>query len=303
MGRYLEKTLETLISFWILVTASFFLLRLLPGGPFDHEQSLPSILYKQLNSAWGLNRPLGEQYFLYLKSLIEGRLGFSYFQPEVSVGSILKESFLRTLGLNLIALSCIFIFAFLFSWILVQFRHQFWARYFNQLVILMGSLPSLFLGPTLIYVFSFYWDLLPVAFLNQSTSYILPVVTLSFRPLSQLTRLLRNSWLDSLNEDFIRTAKAKGLGPQRILWFHAIRFSVSPLMSWLPSVVISVFAGSVFIELLFSIPGLGFTFVEAINQRDYPLALGATIFYGSITLFTSWISELLRIRLDARVSK
>ncbi len=303
MGRYLEKTIETLISFWILITASFFLLRLLPGGPFDHEHTLSLPVYNQLNSSWGLDRPLVEQYFFYVKSLLSGQMGISYFQPEISVGQIIVQSFSRTLNLDILALLFIFCFAFLFSWILVRFRELRWMKYFNQVIILMGSLPSLFLGPMLIYLFSFYWDFLPVAFLTDSKSYILPILTLSFRPLSQLTRLLKNAWMDALNEPFIRTAKSKGLSQNRVLWAHALRFSVSPLLSWLPSLVIAILAGSVFIELLFSIPGLGFTFVESINQRDYPIALGATLFYGAITISVSWFSELLRLKLDPRGSE
>lgn len=302
MGRYLEKTIETLVSFWVLITGSFFLLRLLPGGPFDQDQALPSLLYNQLNSSWGLDRPLLEQYFFYFRDLLSGHLGVSYFQPEISVGQIISQSFSRTIYLEIMSLLFIFIFSLLFSWILVRYHNFRWVKYFNQTIIFMGSLPALFLGPALIYLFSFYWDYLPVAFLNESKSYILPVITLSFRPLSHLTRLLKNSWLNSLREPFIRTAKSKGLTQSQVLWRHGFRYSVSPLLSWLPSLVISIFAGSVFIELLFSIPGLGFTFVEAINQRDYPVALGATLFYGMIVIFVNWFSEMARIKLDPRGS-
>lgn len=300
MGRYLEKTFETLMSFWILVSASFFLLRLLPGGPFDHEQALPPALQEKLNTMWGLNRPLLEQYGLYLKSFVQGHLGFSYFQSDISVGQIIFQAFTRTLALNFLAFIFVIIFAFAMAWVCVRFREYPWIKYFNQLIIIMGSLPALFWGPALIYIFCFYWDLLPVAFLNSPKSYILPLLTLCLRPLSQLSRLIKNSWLESLREDFIRTAKAKGLANNRILWFHAVRFSISPLVSWLPSLVISIFAGSVFIELLFSIPGLGMTFVDALNQRDYPVALGATVFYGSLTIFSSWVAEVVRLSLDPR---
>jgi ABC-type dipeptide/oligopeptide/nickel transport system permease component len=123
---------------------------------------------------------------------------------------------------------------------------------------------------------------------------------LSLRPLSQLTRLMKTAWLDSLGETFIRTARAKGLDQNTVLWRHGLRFSMSPLVAWLPSLVLGIFSGSIFVEVLFSIPGLGSLFIESMNQRDYPVILGATFFYGLLTIVFTLISEVLRLRLDPR---
>jgi len=300
MGRYLKKIAEAVLSLWALMTATFFLLRLLPGGPFDEEQVLQKTIYDRLNSTWGLDRPLIEQYFYYMQSILRGELGFSYFQPDSSVGSLLIQAVSRTLVMNILALVLIVFGSFFLSWILVRWKDLKEISYLNQVVILMGSLPALFLGPLLIYFFSYSLNLLPLAFLTSPSSYILPVLTLSLRPLSQLTRLIKTSWLDALRETFIRTARAKGLDQNAVLWRHGLRFSLSPLMGWMPSLVLGIFSGSIFVELLFSIPGLGSLFIESMNQRDYPVILGATFFYGLITVIFTFISEIFRLRLDPR---
>ena len=300
MGRYLKSTGEIFISYWLLITASFFLLRLLPGGPFDLDHKLPSTVYNHLNKSWGLDRSLIEQYFFYLGDLLQGNMGISYFHSSSTVAEIIWDSFLRTIDLCLIALGFIFSLSFLSSWLLVKYKSLWIAKYFHQFIVLMGALPTLFLGPALIYLFSYYFEILPIAFLQGWQSYILPVLTLSFRPISQLTRLLHSSWLESLEEDFIRTARAKGLSENYILWRHGLRYSLSPLLGWIPHLILGILSGTVFIEILFSINGLGFVFVEAINQRDYPLIMGATIFYGMLTITIVGISEILRMRLDPR---
>ncbi len=300
MGRYLKNTGEIFISYWLLITASFFLLRLLPGGPFDLDHQLPAQIYNQLNKSWGLNRSLIEQYFFYLIDLLQGNMGISYFHSSSTVAQIIWDSFLRTIDLCLIALFFIFSLSFFFSWFLVKHKGSLLASGLHQLIILMGALPTMFLGPALIYLFSYYFEIFPLAFLQEWQSYILPVLTLSFRPISQLTRLLHSSWLESLQEPFIRTARAKGLSENYILWRHGLRYSLSPLLGWIPHLILGILSGTVFIEILFSINGLGFVFVEAINQRDYPLVMGATIFYGMLTITIVGLSEMLRIRLDPR---
>jgi oligopeptide transport system permease protein len=260
------------------------------------------VLFKEnLSRLWALDQPFLFQFGSYVKSLLQGNLGNSMIQSGKSVGEVLHAGLSQTLALNLLAVVFSYILAFLTSSLAALKPHTLYSRSVEGLNILAISLPSLFLGPVLIYFFGFYLDLLPTAFLTSPAHYILPVITLSLRPWAQMNLLLANSLQETLQQDFIRTAKAKGLSRVQILVNHAFKNSLMPVLSMSGPLIVGLISGSFLVEILFSIPGLGQQFVESLNLRDYPVMMGLVLVYGAGLIVLTNFFDLAALWLDPRI--
>lgn len=290
-------------SLVVLATLTFFLLKILPGGPFDEEAALNPLVKEKLSEHWGVRDGALEQAGGYLFSLLRGDLGVSMARPDRSISAIIFQGIGSTLTLNVIALLSVFGGAFLISLLAIRFRNTWLEHFIDQMVIACLSLPSLFWGPLLIYFFGFYWNLLPVAFLTSPMHYILPVLTLSLRPLAALVRLLKNSLQENLRQDYVRTARAKGLGLWRILMSHVLKNSLTPFLSYAGPLIVSLLSGSFLVEMLFAVPGLGTEFISALNDRDYTLIVGLTLFYGSLLIVVNSVIDLLLRLADPRLKE
>lgn len=283
-------------SLVVLAALTFFLLKALPGGPFDEEIALNPLVKEKLAQHWGLEQSLSGQVGSYLWAVAQGDLGISMTKPDRSVTEIIAQGFGNTLALNGIALLLILTGAFVIALMALRYRETWFEGLVDQLVIAFLSLPSLFWGPLLIYVFGFYLNLLPVAFLSSPAHYILPVLTLSLRPLASLVRLLKSSLNENFQQDYVRTAKAKGIAQWGILLRHVLKNSLIPFLSYVGPLVVSLLSGSFLVEALFAVPGLGTEFIAALNDRDYTLIVGLTLFYGSLLIVVnSFIDVLLRM--------
>lgn len=296
-----RKFLETLLALFALVFLSFLFMHLLPGGPFHDEVSFNPAVKESLRELWALDQPFLNQFVHYVKNLSTGNLGESMIHAGTSVSEILIRGFQQTMTLNLLAIVLSFSAAFVSSALSLLYFESWVDRSFQGLSLLGISLPSLFLGPVLIYFFGFYWNLLPTAFLSSPVHYILPVITLSLRPWAQLNLLLCNNLRETMNLDFIRTARAKGLSRGKVLLGHALKNSVLPVLSLSGPMIATLISGSFLVEILFSIHGLGQQFADSLNQRDYPVILGLVLAYGVTLIILTNIFEMIAVWVDPRI--
>lgn len=300
--RYLlEKIFETFTSLVLLATLTFFLLKFLPGAPFDEERTLNPTVQTKLREQWHLDDEWYVQGGAYVLSVAQGDLGVSMARPDRKVAEILRQGMRNTFLLNIISLIVIICGSLALSILAMRFQGTWLESAVDQAVIALVALPSLFWGPVLIYLFGFYFNLLPIALLSSPTHYILPVLTLSARPLASLTRLLKSSLEDNGRFDYVRTARAKGLSPWRILIHHILRNSLTPFLSYLGPLCVSILSGSVLVEMLFAIPGLGSEFLSAINDRDYTLIAGSTFFYGFFLILLNSLIDVALKSIDPRL--
>ncbi|MFV8249925.1 ABC transporter permease [Bdellovibrio bacteriovorus] len=290
-------------SLGVLAALTFVLLKALPGGPFDEETALNPVVREKLAQHWGLEQSLPSQIGSYLLSVVQGDLGVSMSKPDRTVVEIIGQGLGNTLTLNAIALGVILVGAFVIAVAATRYRETWFENLVDQTVIAFLSLPSLFWGPLLIYAFGFYWNLLPVAFLSSPVHYILPVVTLSVRPLASLIRLLKNSLNENLNQDYARTAKAKGVGVWGVLIHHVLKNSLIPFLSYVGPLTVSLLSGSFLVEVLFAVPGLGSEFIAALNDRDYTLIVGLTLFYGALLIVVNSFIDVLLKLADPRLQE
>lgn len=297
----IKKALELLTSLAVLATFLFLLLKLLPGGPFDAERNLDPAVLESLNQSWGLRDSFVSQAFHYFTSMLQGDLGVSMIRPQQTVFAVIQQGLTNTLSLNLIALCFVVAGSLITALLVVRYRGGWFEGFMDQLLIVFVSLPSLFWGPFLIYIFAFYFDLLPVALLDSPAGYILPVITLSIRPFATLVRLLKTSLQENILQDYTRTAVAKGLSPWTVLVKHVLRNSSMAFLSYLGPLVVSLISGSFLVELLFAVPGLGTEFVSALNDRDYTVIAGITLFYGSLLLVLNTVIDIVIKKVDPRL--
>lgn len=282
---------------------TFFLLKMLPGGPFDDDVAMNPIVRENLNRSWNLESNSFSQALQYYSQALKGDFGVSMLRPEKSVASIIAQGLRNTLVLNVLGLVFVIIGSLGVSLLWARFQNNKMSLIIEQVTIALLSLPSLFLGPLLIYIFVFYFDLLPVAFLSSPLHYILPLMTLCVRPFATLIRILMSSMKQNLNEDYVRTAKSKGLGKSAILYVHVLRNSMIPFLSYLGPLMVSIFSGSFLVEVLFAIPGLGIEFVNALNERDYTLISGMTLFYGFLLILVNSLIDVLITAVDPRLKE
>lgn len=297
----LKKVFELASSLLLLASFCFLLLKLLPGGPFDEEVSLNPLVRENMIQHWGLQESTLSQLGHYLVSLLKGDWGLSMASPDQTVLTVIYQGLSHTLSLSLVTLVFVVLGSFGVALISVFYRGTLFELFIDQVLICLLSMPSLFLGPVLIYIFGFYFNLLPVAFLTGPSHYILPVATLGLRPLSVLTRLLKNSLLENLIADYVRTAQAKGVGDFKILSQHVLKNSMIPFLSYSGMLFASLLSGSFLVEMLFAIPGLGSQFIASISDRDYTLVVGLALFYGILLIVMNAIMDFGISLVDPRM--
>ena len=302
VGRLvLFKIIELAGSLIILIAASFLLLKLLPGGPFHDDTALHPLVRQNLLMQWQIDQSWYEQFFSYLKALLKGDWGVSMTRPDQKVSSLIGAGVYQTLSLGVISLVVTIIGSFALSITTLRYRESRVEALIDQFVLAAISLPSLFWGPFLIFFFGFYLNWLPIAFLQTPASFILPVLTLCFRPLGTMTRILKRSLEENILEDYVRTAEAKGLEPSRILIYHVLRNSLIPFLAYLGPLTAGLFSGSFLVEILYSIPGLGSEFAQALSERDYTVILGLTLFYGILLVVINGICDIVMKWSDPRI--
>ena len=302
MIRFILRRLVVSIPVIFLVaTTTFFIMRLAPGGPFLSERAIPPEIQANLQAKYGLDQPLWIQYWRYLGNLVRLDLGPSYKYPERTVNQIIAEGFPVSLQLGLAAL-CFALLVGIPGGVLAAAYHRTVIDRLTMSVILVGiSVPTFVLGPLLIFIFSLtlYW--FPPALWGSAQQLVLPAITLGTPYSVYIARLTRTQMVDVLQQDYIRTARAKGVGPLRILYKHARNATLLPVVSYLGPAVADLVTGSIVVEKIFAIPGLGRYFVESAFSRDYTTVLGTVLFYAVLLIFANMVVDVLYRFLDPRI--
>jgi oligopeptide transport system permease protein len=285
-----------------IVTLSFFLMRVAPGGPFDAEQSLPPQVKANLQAAYGLDRPLPVQYGHYLRGLLHGDLGPSLRLRDVRVTELIARGLPVSAALGACAIALALGGGIGLGAAAALRRHALLEHVTHVWAVLSVALPSFVVGPLLALVFGVYLRWLPAAGWRADPQHlVLPVVTLALPVSAYIARLTRDSLLEVLRTDFVRTARAKGLPEWRVLLVHALRPALLPVVSYLGPVSAAVVTGSLVVESVFGLPGTGRYLVDGALSRDYPLVMGMVILYGTLTLLANLLADVIYGLLDPRL--
>ena len=298
--RHIATLIPTLLA---IVTLSFIVIRLAPGGPFDEEQSLPPEIKANLEAAYGLDQPVLTQYLRYLQALAQGDFGPSFKYQDFSVGELIGQGLpvSMTLGLSAVLLAMLLGVPL---GALAAIRRNGAADHGVRAFAVLGiAMPSFVTGPLFALIFGIYLQWLPVAgWAGGDARYlILPVLTLALPIMAYIARLTRASFLEVLRANYIRTARAKGIGEYRVILRHALRPALMPVVSYLGPAVAFAITGSLVIETVFGLPGTGRYLVQGAINRDYSLVMGMIVVYGSVTLLCNLIADLVYGWLDPRV--
>jgi len=302
--RYaLRRLLGVLPTLFCIVSASFFIVRLAPGGPFDQEQALPPQIRANLDRLYGLDQPLGVQYLHYLTGLVHGDFGPSFKLRDFTVGELIAQGLPLSLTLGSAAMLLAVLVGIPLG-IAAALRRRTAADYgITSLVVLGIAFPSFVTGPLLALVFGLYLQWLPVAGweAGEARYLILPVLTLALPVIAYIARITRGSLLEVLRANYIRTARARGLGEMRVLWRHALQPTLLPVVSYLGPATAYVVTGSLVVETVFGLPGTGRYLVQGAINRDYTLVMGMITVYGAITLTLNLVADLVYGWLDPTV--
>lgn len=300
--RYVLKRLGmSIITLFLIVTATFFLMHLVPGGPFNGDRNLPPSILHNLNVKFGLDKPLFVQYLIYLKELLHGDLGVSVKQQGISINSMIVTYFPVSMRLGLVATAFAAVMG-IFMGIAAALKNGKSADHSIMLLATIGtSIPSFVIATISMIIFGVSLKILPTYGLDTPAAYILPGFALSFFPLSFIARLMRSSMLDVINQDYIKTARAKGLKESTVIVRHAARNAIQPVVTYLGTLMANILTGSFVIESIFTIPGLGKSFVNAIETLDYPLIMGTTIFYAALLIFLYLLVDVVYVLIDPRI--
>jgi oligopeptide transport system permease protein len=289
-------------TLFLIVSASFFIVRLAPGGPFDQEQSLPPQIRANLDRLYGLDQPLGVQYLHYLRGLLHGDFGPSFQLRDFSVGELIAQGLPLSLTLGCAAILLAVLVGIPLG-IAAALRRNTAADYGITALVGFGiALPSFVTGPLFALVFGLYLRCLPVAGWEASPRYlVLPVLTLALPVIAYIARITRGSLLEVLRANYVRTARARGLGEMRVIWRHALRPALLPVVSYLGPATAYVVTGSLVVETVFGLPGTGRYLVQGAINRDYTLVMGMITVYGALTLILNLIADLIYGWLDPTV--
>jgi len=303
LARYiLRRVVSMLITLWFVVTITFFLMHSIPGGPFDlNEKALPPAVLEALNEKYHLNDPLYKQYFDYLKGVATFELGPSFARPGITVNQLIEQGFPVSAKLGGMA-ALVVIMVGIPIGIVSALKQNKWQDYVVTVFATLGvAVPGFVLGTLIVYVFSARLDILPAYGLESWKSYIGPVITLSGFSLAFVSRLTRSSLLEVMQQDYIRTARAKGLPELTVIFKHALKNSLIPVITYMGPMIAAIMTGSFVTEKIFAVPGMGRHFVESVGNRDYTVLLGTTIFYAAFAIFMIFLVDLAYGVIDPRI--
>ena len=302
MLRYtLKRLLVMLITLWIIITLTFVLMVSIPGSPFNSAQSSNETVQANLEKHYNLDKPYVVQYLLYIKSLATFDFGPSISQPNQTVNDLLGRGFPISFELGIVTIIVAVISGIILG-ILAALRHNGIIDYIAMGIAVLGiSIPNFILATLLIQKLAVDWELLPVATWAGPEYMVLPVIALATGPMAIIARLTRSTMLDVLTQDYIKMARAKGLSPWKIIFKHALRNALMPVVTIMGTLLAGILTGTFVIEKIFAIPGMGKYFVESINHRDYPVIMGTTVFYSAFLIIMLFLVDIVYGLLDPRI--
>ncbi|GED12075.1 peptide ABC transporter permease [Aneurinibacillus migulanus] len=302
MLRYtLQRLGWALLTLWVVVTLTFSLMHLIPGNPFAKEGNMPPGVFENLMKYYNLDQPLYVQYWLYLKSLLALDFGPSLKSSTITVNDYISEGFPVSLHLGLQALLIGVTLGIILGVIAALYHNRF-PDYLSMILAIVGiSVPNFILATVFINYVAVEWGWLPAATWGTWKHTILPSLALAAMPMAFIARLMRSSMLEVLSQDYIKTAKAKGLTRNVVIIRHTLRNAILPVVTVLGIITANLVTGSFVIEHIFGIPGMGEMFVKGIFNRDYPVILGSTVFYSAILIFLIFLVDVMYTWIDPRI--
>lgn len=299
----LKRILEAIPTMLVLITVSFFLMRFAPGNPFSSERTLPPQVMANINAKYGLDKPVFEQYTTYLSNVVQGDLGPSFKYKDFTVNELVSAALPVSAKIGFFAFILTVIVG-VFIGTLAALRQNTWFDYSIMSTAMIGVvMPSFVLAPALIYVFAINLDWLPAGgWHDGSMKYmLLPVIAMSLLYIATFARITRGSMIEVMNSNFIRTARSKGLSYRYIILKHALKPAMLPVVSYMGPAFVGIITGSVVIETIFGLPGIGKLFVNAAFNRDYSLVMGVTILIGLLFILFNAIVDILLAYIDPKI--
>lgn len=298
----LKRVALSLLSVWIVITVTFFVMRAVPGGPFVGEKATTPAAQAALEAKYGLDKPLSAQYFTYLTDIVtDFDFGPSLKQRGRDVIDIISDGLKISAKLGIIAASIALVSGVFLGSIAALRRNKSADKIIMIVTTAFVSMPSFIIGTLLLLIFAIKFRIFPA---NGTTTQglILPVITLSLYPMAYMTRLTRSSMLDVLGQDYIRTARAKGVSPKNVIFKHALKNSLIPVITYFGPMLAYIVTGSLVVEQIFAVSGIGRAFVNSIINRDYTLIMGTTIVLATLIVIMNLITDFVYKMVDPRIT-
>ncbi len=297
----LKRILLALLTVWVVITVTFFVMHAVPGGPFLSEKAVSEATQKALEAKYGLDKPVMEQYVNYLKDIVtKFDFGPSIKLRGRQVIDVIADGMKTSIKLGLIAAAIALCTGIVLGCVAALTRNSILDKIIMVITTAFVSMPSFIMGTLLLLIFSVKLGLVPAN--GESTKgLLLPIITLSLYPMAYITRLTRSSMLDVLGQDYIRTAKAKGVAPVKIIFGHALKNSLIPVITYFGPMLAYIVTGSLVVEQIFAVPGIGRAFVSSITGRDYPMVMGTTIVLAILIVVMNLVSDILYTVVDPRI--
>lgn len=296
----LKRILIGLITLLALIVITFLLVRLMPGNPFDLDNLTPANQEEMMHH-YGLDRPLIEQLGQYIRNLLHGDFGISFKKSGITVSSLIRQKAPATMRLGGIAFLIALLLGTVIGIAMAVTGHEFVRGTLLTFSTLGISVPNYVLALILMLLFGVQLKWFPVLGLGTPMHYVLPVITLAVYPIAQISRLVKSSYSEAMQQDYAVMAKAKGISPRRITFLHILKNAVIPVVTAAGPMIAFLLTGSFVVETIFTIPGIGREFVTAVSNRDYTVVMGLTIFIGALIILCNLIADLLCALLDPRI--
>ena len=299
----LKRLLAGVLTIVVLITVAFFMMHAMPGSPFNpaEEKNVPPEVLQRLAESYGLTKPVGEQYLDYWKSLLQGNLGVSYKKTDTTVNQIIGNHFPVSAQVGAIAVVVSLLIGLPLGMLSAVYRGKGVDMACMVFATIGISVPVFVISVLLMYLFSGVLKWLPTYGLTSWKHYILPVACLAFNPIAYIARQTRSSMLEALEQDYVRTARSKGVSEILVVTKHALKNALTPVITYLGPLVAGLLTGGFVVERLFSVPGMGRYFVQSISDRDYTMIMGIVIFYGIFVVICNLVSDILLAIVDPRV--
>lgn len=295
-----KRALLAVVTIFLVITITFFIMNFIPGGPFMSEKSVSETTLAALNAKFGLDKPLGEQYLNYLKGAIKLDFGPSMKLDGRMVTDVIMEGFATSAKMGLIAAAGAIALGLIFGSLAAVFHNKLVDRIIMVLSTAFVAMPSFIVATLLLWLLCVETKVFP-ANGQAAGGLVLPIVSLMLYPMAYVIRLTRSSMLDVLGQDYIRTARAKGVAPSKVLFKHALKNAVTPVITYAGPMIAFILTGSLVVEKIFAVPGLGKYFVSSIINRDYTMIMGTTIFLAVIVVVMMLLSDVFYKLFDPRV--
>ena len=296
-----SRLLQSFLALYIVITATLFMVRFVPGGPFTAERAVPKEILRNLEAHYGLNQPLYRQYFAYVGSLLHGDFGPSFKYSNRTVNEILADKLPVSIELGFWSLGVALTLGLSLG-VIAAIRRNTWIDYLASAIGMTGiSVPSFVIGPLCVLVFAIHLGWVNASGWYSATDRILPAIVLGLAYAAPISRLTRGGMLEVLNQDYIRTARAKGASELRVIFKHALRGGLLPVVSYLGPAIAGILTGSFVIETIFQIPGLGREFVTSAFNRDYTLVLGTVILYAALLIALNLLADIAQAWMNPKV--